>query len=214
MIDGGSMKKRIVKLLMIGSIIILLFSSCGNKIENITKKQEVEREIIIDATATYASYNTYEEAFDRADIVVYGKIVEIKEATQPESKLKSTRTPIVIEAIDVIKGECENNKIVYHALGGNIDGTLYKSTAYPTEKLAIGNEIIVFLKYSERSDYYYNISPSYFFFSDEDGKAAINKTKIPVVGYREKYDAEGKIKLSDFANALKEKYELVERLKK
>lgn len=205
------MKKQVYFLLIV--LTLFTFSSCGSKEENVAQKQEAEREIIIDATVTYADYSTYEEAFDKADIVVYGKIVEIKEATQPESKMKSTRTPIVIDAIEIIKGECENNRIVYHALGGNIDGTLYKSMAYPTEKLAVGNEIIVFLKYSERSDYYYNISPSCFFYSDETGKANINESRLPIFSYSEKYDNEGKIKLYDFANALKEKYELVERSK-
>ncbi|MBE6730733.1 MAG: hypothetical protein E7564_03480 [Ruminococcaceae bacterium] len=136
---------------------------------------------IVELPAMYASYASFEEAFYSADLVVYGEVKELKASHFPSWDVNKwfCKTPIVLNVLDVIKGEGIGETITYESMGGVIGNTKYVSDAYPTDDIKVGSKILVFLLIDDRDGAYTCISPTTTFLEDENGKILVSVSLLP-----------------------------------
>lgn len=167
------MMKNLFKyiVLFVCLLAIYMFAGCSNS-------KEI-RIVNMDEGVLYASYDTFQDAFDRADIVIFGKIKTIGQSHLASFNENICHTPVTIEKINMIKGSHSIKEITYKMRGGNIDNTVYKVEAYPTENIKVGDCLIVFLKKDTRDNEYYVISPNMFFLADKDGAVEMDLNMIP-----------------------------------
>ena len=136
---------------------------------------------IVELPAMYASYTSFEEAFYSADLVVYGEVKELKASHFPSWDVNKwfCKTPIVLNVLEVIKGEGIGETITYESMGGVIGNTKYVSDAYPTDDVKVGSKVLVFLLIDDRDGAYTSISPDTYFLEDENGNIQVSVSFLP-----------------------------------
>ena len=134
------------------------------------------KEVILEEGKLYAGYNSFQEAFSFADVVVYGKVREVKPGIIQEKynktldeKGKHPRyyTPVVLDVITCYKGEESKRTITFYSPGAETNDKIIKEDAYPTFDIDVGERMLVFL--SEDFGFYGYISPEMVFLENEDG---------------------------------------------
>lgn len=166
------MKKKALAFI---ALIILCFSlvSCGNESVELKYRRKM--------VGIFKTYESYEEAFGEVEVIVYGEIKELKKGYFPSwNKDKDLcHTPVVLNVIKTIKGDNNVNEITYDSLGGIYGDTLFVCSAYSTNEYAVGDKILVFLTLDERNNKYTDISPSFTYLEDENGKILVEKKLLP-----------------------------------
>ena len=167
------MKK--IKISLAIFLVVILLSACGNymEIKEVTEESKLpEKEIIVmDSFTSYVGYNSYQEALQGAETVVYGTVKEIGEPFSlnfgdEKTIIKAYYTPITIEVIECIKGDVNGTTIVYNAKGAEFDDVIYDYQAYDTLEIEVGDKLLVYLSENNRS-----ISPQCVIGEDENGIA-------------------------------------------
>lgn len=166
------MKKTLSVLISI-MLIILCFSACSSQSNEPTK--------MVEMNASYVGFSSFDEAFYSADLVVYGEVKELKASHFPSWDVNKwyCKTPVVLNVLDVIKGEGIGDTVTYESMGGVIGNTKYVNDAYPTDDLTIGSKVLVFLVIDDRDGAYTCISPVTTFLEDENGKIPVSVSLLP-----------------------------------
>ena len=161
--------------------------------ENTDKSLAIEdkTEINLDAMSMYAGFKSYGEAINESELIVFGTVKEVGNSYQCVFETeyypgKYSRpifyyTPITIEIEEIIKGNHSSRTVVYNALGGIYNGTVYKSDAYGTLDYAVGDKILVYLDKNYDELGYECIGPQCIIGEGENGlsnKADIGGTLI------------------------------------
>ena len=163
------MIKRLLSIFFLLIFVICSFVSCSSEPQ------------IVELPAMYVSYASFEEAFDAADLVVYGEVKELKTSHFPswDVKKRYCKTPVVLKITEIIKGDINTDTVCYESMGGVIGNTKYVSDAYPTDDLTIGSKVLVFLVLDDRDSAYTCISPTTTFLEDENGKIPVSVSLLP-----------------------------------
>ena len=156
-----------------GGTVVYTVEKNGKEIEVTNTELEIsgdipfeEKEVISEEGKLYAGYNSFQEAFSFADVVVYGRVREVKPGIYQETynktlgeKGKHPRyyTPIVLDVITCYKGEESERTITFYSPGAETNDKIIKEDAYPTFDIDVGDRMLVFL--SENFGVYGYISP-------------------------------------------------------
>lgn len=122
---------------------------------------------------------TFEDAVERAAIIVYGTVTA-KTNTQiyeyPLSDGTTGKDPyrnVTVNVETLIKGDSSLTSVVYKELGGVIDSIEYRHTGF--ELLAVGDKVLLFLN----PDNYF-LTPDGLYIADEDGNTSVSSDMLPV----------------------------------
>ena len=170
------MKK--IKITLVLLVVLCLFVACSSQVKenefSETSQQEseiVEKEVVLmGQNSCYNGYTSYESAINKAEMVVYGEIVEIGEpfifnGGIEEHVIKYYYTPIVIKVTEWIKGDDGSSTVIYHALGAEMEDVIYDYEAFDTLDFKKGDKLLVFLKENQ------SIGPDCVIGEDENGIA-------------------------------------------
>lgn len=166
------MFKKRISIFLLTLYIILNLVSCSSTPVEITETVEIG--------GMFVAYSSFEEAFDKADVVVYGEITELKASHFPSWDINKwfCKTPVVLDVIKCIKGDITDT-ITFESMGGVIGNTKYVTDAYPTDDFEIGSKVLVFLLLDDRDNAYTCISPNTAFLEDENGEIQISTDLLP-----------------------------------
>ena len=160
----------------------------------------------------YAEYTDILDAYKNADVVVYGKVKEIKEGICQERRDEFTDadrkgmsfyyTPIVIDVIYDYKGNVETDTVLYYSLGAISSDIVYTYNAFDTFGIDVGDEMVVFL--TEQFGHLGSISPNTIMLADEDGNFVVTSSLLP-----DKYRADSDLSIvaaDDFVKYLEDEF--------
>ncbi|MBP3324682.1 MAG: hypothetical protein J6M16_10860 [Clostridia bacterium] len=167
------MIKKLLSVILILSFTLTFFTACQNENVEVTKTEYYQ------SYGLWKTFSSFSKAKKYSDIVVYGEISEIQKSyfSVPDGGI--ARTPVIITPIKILKGDNSTEKIIYHALGGIMGDTEYISDVYPTSNFEVGSKVLLFLEKSDNGDFYVDISPSFTFLEDSEGKISVEKRLIP-----------------------------------
>ena len=167
------MIKKLLSVILILSFTLTFFTACQNENVEVTKTEYYS------SPGIWRSFNSFSDALEDSDFVLYGEISEINKSYFSVPDGGMCRTAIKLKPIKILKGDNHTENIIYHALGGIMGDTEYISDVYPTSDFEVGSKVLLFLKHSDNGDYYVDISPSFTFLENSEGKISVEKRLIP-----------------------------------